>query len=447
MRSFSLSLSSLSSLGLALAVAACGSSTQDPAARATGSAQQAISGGAEDSGHPFALGLRINGGGTCSAALIAPNLVLTARHCVSPVSTGGSIDATSVFTGNYPANELQITTSADMGSGSFRAVREVVTPANSKSQGNDVALLILQANVPSAEATPIAPSVQHAIFNTKRYGNAVAGIGYGVTMTSGNDSGQRRIRENIPISCIDGSKSPCDSVVDGNNTRLLALTEFMAGEGLCSGDSGSTAYEQKSLTAGAPISFGVASRVFSNGSSTNGAVCGQYVVYSRTDSHKDLIIATAKRAATLGGYAEPAWTTPVAPDPEDTPYVAPPKPPAPTPKVLGDTCAAPKDCASKVCLAPGDDKFVCTQACSDTKVCPSGFSCDSNYCFKSAAPDPTNASSSGEPAPAATTTTSSGCSASPAKAGESALWMGLSALGVLLLRARRRSMQRGRVVN
>lgn len=444
MRSLSLSLS------LAFAVAACSASPQDPTpAPATGSAKQAISGGADDSGHPFALGLRINGGGTCSAALIAPNLVLTARHCVSPVSTGGSIDATSVFTGNYPPNELEVTTSPDMGSGSFRAVREVVTPTNNKSQGNDVALLILQANVPPAEATPITPSVQHAIFNTKRYGSSVAGIGYGVTMTSGNDSGQRRIRQNIPITCIDGSRTPCDTVVDGNNARLLAVTEFMAGEGLCSGDSGSTAYEQQSLTAGAPISFGVASRVFSNGSSTNGAVCGQYVVYSRTDSHKDLIIATAKRAASLGGYAEPAWTTAVAPDPEDTPYVAPPKPPAATPKALGETCTVNKDCSSKLCLAPGDDKFVCTQACSDTKACPSGFSCDSNYCFKAAAPDPTSSSSGGaEPTPVSTTTTTSGCSTSPGSTGASAMWMGISALGLLLLRAgRRKAMQRRRVVN
>ncbi len=436
------------SLSAALAVVAC-STSPDGSAPATGRAAQAISGGTDDPAHPFALGLRINGGGTCSAALIAPNLVLTARHCVSPVSTGGSIDATSVFTGNYPANELQVTTSADMGSGSFRAVSEVVTPTNNKSQGNDIALLILQANVPAAEATPITPSVQHAIFNTKRYGNAVAGIGYGVTMTSGNDSGQRRIRQNIPITCIDGSKTACDTVVDGSNARLLALTEFMAGEGLCSGDSGSTAYEQMSLTAGTPISFGVASRVFSNGSSTNGAVCGQYVVYSRTDSHKDFIIATAKRAATLGGYTEPAWTTPVTPDPEDTPYVAPPKPPAATPKALGETCTANKDCTSKVCLAPGDDKFVCTQACSDTKACPTGFSCDSNYCFKSAAPEPTSSSSGGaEPTPVSTTTTTSGCSTSPGSTGASALWMGLSGLGLLLLRARRRtSMQRGRAVN
>jgi MYXO-CTERM domain-containing protein len=355
---------------------------------------------------------------------------MTARHCVSPISTGETIDNSSKFTGNYAANSLQITTQANMGAGGFRAGREIMVPSDSKSMGNDIALIILASNVPASEATPITPVVQHAIYNTKRYGKLFTAIGYGITGPGRNDSGVRRIRQKIDIKCVTGSSVTCDGITGPDGLPAVLPSEFFTGQGVCQGDSGSSAYDQKNFDVNIPMSLGVLSR-------GDQGSC-DIAIYTRTDSHKDLIIAAAKRAATLGGYAEPAWTQPEAQDPEDAPFVGPARPDSSKP--LGDSCGNKYECVSKVCLAPGDDKFVCTQACDDTKKCPDGFACDSGYCFKPTAPA---ASSSGgeNPGDGTTTTTSSGCSTAGGKVQGGVL--SVLGLGLLALRRRRRGVKAG----
>lgn len=420
---------------VALATAAAACSSEPPKEQSeTGQAQQAVQGGTTTSSYPFAVGINIGGRGTCSGALIAPNLVMTARHCVSPISTGETIDNSSRFTGNYAANSLQITTQANMGSGGFRAGREIMVPTDSKSMGNDIALIILSSSVPANEATPITPAVQHAIYNTRRYSKLFTAIGYGITGPGRNDSGVRRIRQKIDIKCATGSNVTCDGVTGPDGLPAILATEFLTGQGVCQGDSGSSAYEQNNFDAKTPVSLGVLSRGDANS-------C-DIAIYTRTDSHKDLIIAAANRAATLGGYAAPAWTQPEAQDPEDAPYTGPTKPQ--TNKGLGDSCGNKYECTSKVCVAPGDDQFVCSQVCDDAdpaKKCPDGFACDSGYCFKGAPPaassSGTNSTGNGD----TTTTTTSGCST----AGGVGLahGAGLSMLGLALLGMRRRRNRKG----
>jgi len=68
----------------------------------------------------------------------------------------------------------------------------------------------------------------------------------------------------------------------------------------CSGDSGSSAYEENSFDTGDPVTLGVLSRGGESGTKCLDAV------YTRTDSFKDLIIQTAFEAAKAGGYTPPA---------------------------------------------------------------------------------------------------------------------------------------------
>jgi hypothetical protein len=60
----------------------CSSSRED----STSSTASAIQGGMIDFAHPYAVGVCVGAPGQCqlicSGALIAPNLVMTARHCV-----------------------------------------------------------------------------------------------------------------------------------------------------------------------------------------------------------------------------------------------------------------------------------------------------------------------------------------------------------------------------
>lgn len=406
----------------------------------TGTAQDAIQGGSNTSSYPFAVGINIGNQAVCSGALIAKNLVMTARHCVSTINTGESITPTSVFNGNYAPGSFGVTTNPTMGNVNYRGVSQVLVPSSTKVIGNDIALLVLSSNVPAGEATPITPVVQHAAFNFVRYAGTFTAIGYGLTAPGANDSGQRRIRQDIPLLCIDGSQSPgsCAGIVDNNNNRLVAASEFLTGPGVCQGDSGSSAYPQKNFNAAGTIfSYGVLSRG-PEGSCDNG-------IYTRTDSHKAFLIAGAQTAASAGGYTAPSWTQAEAQDAEDTPYTGPApkdagkdtgKSDAGTGSAFGETCEADEDCASGLCRTIGDG-MSCSQACADDNPCPDGYTCTDSVCGKPAA----TSSSGSTPTNGAqtTTTTTSGCALDPTKPTpwRGSVVFGLLAMSVFVRRGRK----------
>jgi len=79
-----------SAIAVAIAVGACTEAATSETSRAT---SQAIVGGSTDTAHPEVLLLRDDtlAGFRCTATLIAPNLVITARHCVAKRSTGTTL--------------------------------------------------------------------------------------------------------------------------------------------------------------------------------------------------------------------------------------------------------------------------------------------------------------------------------------------------------------------
>src|SRR5439155_15051516 len=68
---------------LALLIGACGGGAGDAAAT-----EEPIQGGRRDSGDPAVGVVWFQGGGFCSGALIAPDVVLTAGHCVQQPLAG-----------------------------------------------------------------------------------------------------------------------------------------------------------------------------------------------------------------------------------------------------------------------------------------------------------------------------------------------------------------------
>ena len=84
-----------SSVGLGsllLSLTACGAGTLPEESEPLGTSRSAVQGGKPATTQTFAVG--VYGRGLCSGTLIAPNLVITARHCVEvqPSSTQGGCE-------------------------------------------------------------------------------------------------------------------------------------------------------------------------------------------------------------------------------------------------------------------------------------------------------------------------------------------------------------------
>lgn len=411
--------------------------------------QQEIQGGEPDTTSSFAVGVCSGSPGrcnsVCSGALILPNVVASARHCVDRSPRAISCPDTPRF-GARNGGPLWVTTNPSMRqgaqSGGWYEVEEIRVPSDDRICGNDIALFILKSAVPAQVAKPITPGVQHVMWDSDRYGNRFAAIGYGNTGPDQGGSQERRIRRNIPVVCIPGApvRACPDEVME-----YMSPKEFWGGDGTCSGDSGSSAFERLSLANGAPVSFGVLSRGGEERPENGTPKCKQSF-YTRFDAHRDFVLEVAEEASrgwTL--YPEPSWTA----------YVAPPdpnqkkkddekeEPPAPKPPALGlgEACAASRDCESGLCLDMGDEDetALCSSSCEETEEttgCPEGFECSDSYCV----PEESGPEDEEEPA-AVTVVKTTGCSAS-AGAPASPWGLGLVLSGVLLAARRRRSGRR-----
>jgi len=375
-----------------------------------GSVRQGIQNGTLDSGHKYAVGVcGKNGGGAgncqsfCSGALILPNLVVTARHCVdaSPKQIPCDVDPPIQFGGRKFAN-YWITTDGSMlqASAGWHHVKQILVPTNPIFCGNDIALLVLDDLVAETEARPITPNVQYSMSDPK-FARSFTAIGYGDTAPNGGDVGLRRMRKGIPVLCIpEDPDMPCHKSVPTN--------EFVGGTGTCGGDSGSSAYEQSSWdTANGnanPVSFGVLSR---GGESDDGTAC-QRSVYTRLDKWRDLVLQAADVASanwTLYPKPKPDWTGP---------FIAPPVKAdggadggsTATRLPNGEACTDNTQCESSLCAGAEGSK-VCSQACVEADVpssCPDGFTCKADVCVAN------GAGGGGSGAGPKSTTTTEGCS-------------------------------------
>ncbi|MBS2017759.1 MAG: trypsin-like serine protease [Deltaproteobacteria bacterium] len=293
----------------ALVAAACGSggtSADGTAGARTGRRSDAIQGGKTDTTSTFAVGVVDDQNGMCSGTLIAPNLVLTARHCVADDNGGDFVNCkTNRFFPARPPSSFKIDTraNADFATAQLEVVK-VVVPADDLFCGNDLALLVTKTLVPSSVAIPATPAIDPPLTDRAKYGTTLTAIGYGTQSPGASDDGTRRRRDGVTIDCVPGDATGCSPA-----TFDMTTAELAAGSGLCEGDSGSGAYDTKSIAAGAPIVMGVLSRAADNGTSCVDAV------YERTDSAASFLVAVAKDAAATGGYAVPAWANGVGPTP------------------------------------------------------------------------------------------------------------------------------------
>jgi Trypsin len=298
----------------ALVVSGAPACSQAPSADARslrlGRAASAVQGGQVDAAHAFAVGVcgLASGPGqcglVCSGTLLAPNLVLTARHCVdAPSSNADCATATWVGPRYTSPDQYWVTTSKDLyqATAGWHRVAAIRTPTDTALCGGDLALLVLQDVVAPTEAKPADAAVAYPLSDHTRYGLTETAIGYGITSPGTNTEGTRHTRTGIAIQCIPGdAQIGCDpQLAFAGNEK-----EFLAGDGTCDGDSGSGAFDQASFDAGAFVVLGALSR---GGVSNDGLTCIG-AVYTRLDVWRDFLVGGAAEAAKSGGYPAPAWT-------------------------------------------------------------------------------------------------------------------------------------------
>jgi hypothetical protein len=247
----------------------------------TRSVSQAISGGFEDTGDPAAIGMSLLGFSICSGSLIAPNLVLTAQHCIAGSNTdNGVVCGDAGFSRPALPGWVRVTTNPVMGQGAtYYRGREIHTPPGADEFcGFDLALVILERPIPEEEAEYLIPRIDFAVQPDEGY----SAIGYG-HIGDGTGSGTRRRLDGLQVSCVGGS-----CLFGGQ----MADSEFLGDPGVCQGDSGGPALDLD----GAVI--GVVSR--------GPEGCGD-TVYGSVPAWGEWIIEIAERAAEIGGYEPPPW--------------------------------------------------------------------------------------------------------------------------------------------
>jgi MYXO-CTERM domain-containing protein len=244
-------------------------------------AQQAIRGGDVEEGRPYVVGIVIQQGqlgGACSGTLVAPNMVITAHHCVAEIANEGVDCNRSRFGDLYAASSFFITTETEFPRSAFgyHTVAEVYVPElTDEFCGTDIAVLILEDNIDASEAVPVIPKIDV----TPRFGDRYTAVGYGETNSGVGDAGTRRVITGRQVVC---AGEQCARFTDQVNEK-----EWVGGDGTCQGDSGGPAFDNDE-------------RVFDG--------C-QGAVYTGLWGWSDWLRDLGLRAAELGDYTPPQWVT------------------------------------------------------------------------------------------------------------------------------------------
>jgi hypothetical protein len=271
-------------VALALGAAGCGGEHTDRQ-------RSAIFGGTPAPDDTAVVAVVNFAGGQCSGSLIAPRLVLTARHCVADTATEDtrvlcgqtefvdpdSAGAVFVVPGPEITNDVE----------DYRALSAILIPEGVDQDlcGTDVVLLVLEKPLPNV--TPLVPRLDAPVISGEPY----SAVGYGVDRAAdGNPSGVRKRLDDLEVTCL-GQDCGLGDIRDN---------EWVGSGGPCSGDSGGPALDSEERVIG----------VVSRGKDP----CAE-PVFGDVATRAAWLRSEAIRLANAADQAPPAWAPCDAPDP------------------------------------------------------------------------------------------------------------------------------------